>query len=139
MEMTDEQRKALYTQVRTLEVEFAHWCRLFASRSQERVDLLKGLRVLREERRKRLEEIETLSKDLTWLQKHVPSAAGLVQGIDAATKSALLLNTTFENIKSDAATKAKCDLRVLRCCGAFTPSTRVVFISQCRGWFLFRV
>ena len=96
-----------YTQVRTLEVEFAHWCRLFASRSQERVDLLKGLRVLREERRKRLEEIETLSKDLTWLQKHVPSAAGLVQGIDAATKSALLLNTTFENIKSDAATKAK--------------------------------
>ena len=106
MEMTDEQRKALYTQVRTLEVEFAHWCRLFASRSQERVDLLKGLRVLREERRKRLEEIETLSKELTWLQKHVPSAAGLVQGIDAATKSALLLNTTFENIKSDAATKA---------------------------------
>ena len=124
--MTDEQRKALYvsrrpvhaidathfdaprryTQVRTLEVEFAHWCRLFASRSQERVDLLKGLRVLREERRKRLEEIETLSKELTWLQKHVPSAAGLVQGIDAATKSALLLNTTFENIKSDAATKA---------------------------------
>ena len=99
-------RKALYTQVRTLEVEFAHWCRLFASRSQERVDLLKGLRVLREERRKRLEEIETLSKELTWLQKHVPSAAGLVQGIDAATKSALLLNTTFENIKSDAATKA---------------------------------
>ena len=100
-------RKALYTQVRTLEVEFAHWCRLFASRSQERVDLLKGLRVLREERRKRLEEIETLSKDLTWLQTHVPSAAGLVQGVDAATKSALLLNTTFENIKSDAATKAK--------------------------------
>jgi hypothetical protein len=93
--------------VRTLEVEFAHWCRLFASRSQERVDLLKGLRVLREERRKRLEEIETLSKDLTWLQTHVPSAAGLVQGVDAATKSALLLNTTFENIKSDAATKAK--------------------------------
>ena len=42
-----------------------------------------------EERRKRLEEIETLSKDLTWLQTHVPSAAGLVQGVDAATKSAL--------------------------------------------------
>ena len=96
-------------------MEFAHWCRLFASRSQERVDLLKGLRVLREERRKRLEEIETLSKELTWLQKHVPSAAGLVQGIDAATKSALLLNTTFENIKSDAATKAKCARGVPLC------------------------
>jgi len=32
----------------------------------------------------------------------------------------------------------KCDLGVLRCCGAFTPSTRLVFISRCRGWFLFR-
>ena len=107
MELTDEQRRELYSQVRTLEVEFAHWCRLFASRSQERVDLLGGLRKLREERRKRLEEIETLSTDLTWLQKHVPSATGLISGIEAATKSALALNTTFENIKSDQATKAK--------------------------------
>ena len=47
---TESSAPRRYTQVRTLEVEFAHWCRLFASRSQERVDLLKGLRVLREER-----------------------------------------------------------------------------------------
>ena len=26
---------------------------------------------------------------------------------------------------------------VPRCCGAFTPSTRLVSISRCRGWFLF--
>ena len=32
-----------------------------------------------------------------------------------------------------------CDLGVPRCCGAFTPSTRLVSISRCRGWFLFRV
>ena len=32
-----------------------------------------------------------------------------------------------------------CDLGVPRCCGAFTPSTRVVFRRGCRGWFLFRV
>ena len=31
-----------------------------------------------------------------------------------------------------------CDLRVLKCRGAFTPSTRLVSISRCRGWFLFR-
>jgi len=32
----------------------------------------------------------------------------------------------------------KCDLGVQRCCGAFTPSTRVVFWRGGRGWFLFR-
>ena len=31
-----------------------------------------------------------------------------------------------------------CDLGVPRCCGAFTPSTRVVSRRGCRGWFLFR-
>ena len=31
-----------------------------------------------------------------------------------------------------------CDLGVPRCCGAFTPSTRVVSRRGRRGWFLFR-
>ena len=31
-----------------------------------------------------------------------------------------------------------CVLGVPRCCGAFTPSTRLVFIRRGRGWFLFR-
>ena len=30
-------------------------------------------------------------------------------------------------------------LGVLRCCGAFTPSTRLVAIARCRGWFLCRI
>ena len=29
------------------------------------------------------------------------------------------------------------DLRVLKCCGAFTPSMRLVAISRGRGWFIF--
>ena len=32
-----------------------------------------------------------------------------------------------------------CDLRVLKCRGAFMPSTRLVSIRRGRGWFLFRV
>jgi DNA topoisomerase-3 len=32
-----------------------------------------------------------------------------------------------------------CDLGVPRCCGAFTPSTRIVSRRGCRGWFLFRI
>ena len=31
------------------------------------------------------------------------------------------------------------DLGVLKCRGAFTSSIRLVFISRCRGWFIFRV
>ena len=34
--------------------------------------------------------------------------------------------------------KAASDLGVPRCCGAFTPSTRVVSRRGGRGWFLFR-
>ena len=33
----------------------------------------------------------------------------------------------------------RCDLGVPRCCGAFTPSRRLVCIRRGRGWFLFRV
>ena len=35
--------------------------------------------------------------------------------------------------------KIGADLRVLRRCGAFTPSTRVVSVRRGRGWSLFRV
>ena len=34
---------------------------------------------------------------------------------------------------------SKYDLGVPRCCGAFTPSTRLVFMRGGRGWFLFRI
>ena len=33
--------------------------------------------------------------------------------------------------------KGMCDLGVPRCCGAFTPSTRLVSIRRGRGWFIF--
>ena len=34
---------------------------------------------------------------------------------------------------------ATCDLRVLRCCGAFTLLLGLVSNTRCRGWFLFRL
>ena len=32
-----------------------------------------------------------------------------------------------------------CDLRVLRCCGAFTSLDGLVAVSRCRGWFLVQI
>ena len=63
------------------------------------MDLLSGLRILRNERRDRLEETEKLSKELGWLQKHLPAANGLAYGIEKATQCALDLNTTFAHIR----------------------------------------
>ena len=45
--------------------------------------------------------------------------------------------TTDMNVK-DVPEILECDLGVPRCCGAFTPSTRLVSIRRGRGWFLFR-
>ena len=42
----------------------------------------------------------------------------------------------IEQITEKTTIANKCGLRVLRCCGAFTPSTRVVSIRRGRGWFL---
>ena len=35
--------------------------------------------------------------------------------------------------------RRRCDLGVPQCCGAFTPTTRLVSIRRGRGWFIFRV
>ena len=40
--------------------------------------------------------------------------------------------------RCDFADDFLCDLGVPRCCGAFTPSTRLVSIRRGRGWFIFR-
>ncbi|KAJ1455056.1 hypothetical protein M885DRAFT_520998 [Pelagophyceae sp. CCMP2097] len=98
MELRDEQRKQLFAEIRTLEVEYAHWCRLFASRSEERRDVLAGLRVLRAERRDSLFDIAEWTKDVKWLQRHLPQATGRIIGLEAATATAMALNTTFEHI-----------------------------------------
>ena len=45
------------------------------------------------------------------------------------------LNRIFLTMDNDAMDGS--DLGVPRCCGAFTPSTRIVSRRECRGWFLF--
>ena len=80
---------------------FAHLCRLFASRSQERVDLLKGLRVLREERREapgRNRNFEQRA-DLAPEARAVPAAVSC-KASTRRPKSALLLKHDVREISS---------------------------------------
>ena len=67
-----------------------------------------------------------------------------VHNVDAPTVGAFLENAADKLVILDfyAPWCGHCqrhDLGVPRCCGAFTPSTRVVSRRGCRGWFLFRI
>lgn len=101
MELTDEERSNLHAEARRLEVEFAYWCRLFASRSQERRDLLKALDLLRKERAEKILECDRLDKAFKWLQRHLPPATCLICGMKAGVNSALSLNATFEFLPTE--------------------------------------
>ena len=54
------------------------------------------------------------------------------------------LRESIKNLEKDVQghkkeIRERCDLGVPRCCGAFTPSTRLASIRRGREWFLFRV
>ena len=56
-----------------------------------------------------------------------------------AERRAQLAEFNAGELEREKAAKAKkaCDLGVLRCCGAFTLSTRVLSIRGGAGWFIF--
>ena len=96
MEYTEDERNDIFGEIRTLEVEFAHWCRLFATRAQEKKDIKTGLDHMSEERRKQLSDRDKLDESLRNLRKLVPAAITVVVSIGAATEAALELNTTLQ-------------------------------------------
>ena len=57
---------------------------------------------------------------------------------DAGTMLIVHLLVDCRDAMGANAVNTMCDLGVPRCCGAFTPSTRVVSRRGGRGWFLFR-
>ena len=59
-------------------------------------------------------------------------ATARYKGVEERHRRAMIDKETTEMACKDV------DLGVLRCCGAFTPSTRLVAIARCRGWFVFR-
>ena len=66
----------------------------------------------------------------------------VLEALDPALEP-LLVKQTFKQGGQDMMKLGEntipCDLGVPRCCGAFTPSMRVVSIRQRRGWSLFRI
>ena len=136
MELTDDQRRSLYAEVRALEVEFAHWCRLFASRSLERKDLLSGILKLRSERSAQTSTLELKVKELKWLRRHLPAATGLVDGMPAATAVALEINASFEHIKTISAASRWDKLSAVKTMvkAIMTPAEDVRQRHKLEGW-----
>ena len=69
--------------------------------------------------------------------KVAPADGALVKQGSAKRRNRKAWPGDEEQDKSPKSGK-RCDLGVPRCCGAFTPSTRVVSRTDGRGWFLFR-
>ena len=58
----------------------------------------------------------------------------------AESKGNILDDTNLiETLAQAKKTSNEVNIRVLKCCGAFTSLMRLVAISRCRGWFIFRV
>ena len=86
----------LSSQVRQLEVEFAYFCRLYATRAQERRDIKQGLVKIQTVRREKLAEKENLETQLTGFKEFVPAAIATCENIQEATNCALQLNSTLQ-------------------------------------------
>lgn len=78
-------------QVRVLEVEFGHWCKLFATRTRERRDIFKGLRGAADEVQKLKTKREELVKELEGHRKILPTCMGVAAGLPAAVQVRTLL------------------------------------------------
>ena len=92
MEMGEEERNDIFREIKVLEVEFAHWCKLFATRQQEKKDIKEGLEQMAELRRDRITEKDTLKRDMEHIRKIIPSATAAILGAGRATEVALALN-----------------------------------------------
>lgn len=94
--LDEDARADAFREIRTLEVEFAHWARVFTVRARERDAAIETLGRLAETRRDLLVRNAKITQELTALRAHVPAAIGQVMGLVAATDAALDLNTSFE-------------------------------------------
>ena len=79
----------------------------------------------------RVHDVQVLRLKIRDMQREVAVASGGAQLSDDLRRD--LLQCRRDLLEE----KAKCDLGVLKCGGAFTSFKRVVSRRGCRGWFLF--
>ena len=103
MEMTEEERNDVFREIKILEVEFSHWCKLFATRTQEKKDIKEGFEHMAEMRRSRLKEKENLKTTMEKIRQVIPAATASILGPGRATEVALNLNAPL-NLSGGSAT-----------------------------------
>ena len=81
----------------------------------------------------RVHDVQVLRLKIRDMQREVAVASGGAQLSDDLRRD--LLQCRRDLLEE----KAKCARRVLRCCGAFTPSTRLVSIREGAGWSLVQI
>ena len=96
MQLSDQDRLDLFNEVRVLEVEFGHWCKLFATRTRERQDVFEGLQAVAADTQKLEAQQKELRKELAAHRVLLPTCMGVAAGLPAAVQAALDLNTTLD-------------------------------------------
>ena len=133
MELVDEERHKLFNEVRQLEVEFAYFCRLYATRAQERRDIRTGLVKIQQVRRAKLEEKDKLEADLSRFKDFVPAALAVTESVESATNAALELNSTLQLTNAGSRWKKLAAVKSMLT-SIMTPAEEVRKRHHAEGW-----
>ena len=76
--------------------------------------------------------------DIDFVESSIENARAQVTNVEKVTRTLESLHNEMHDFE-DRIFFLEHDLGVPRCCGAFTPSMRLVSIREAAGWLIFRI
>ena len=84
LELEDEERAQMDQKIKTLELQFARWCKIFTTRQQEMTDVRAGLKRMQHLSYRKKEEKKEVKALLKQLRDDIPKAAFALHGTKAS-------------------------------------------------------
>jgi len=100
MTMMEDERKQHERELGILEIEYAQWTELFATRNQEEDDIKEGIKMIFEVQRSRQQEKKKIKAELEKARHDLPACLAALRGILEATNVAAALNTSVQGASS---------------------------------------
>ncbi|RYH22833.1 hypothetical protein EON65_18680 [archaeon] len=114
MLLMEDERRDLERELSILEVEYAEWARLFASRCKEKEDIREGIEAMYKFRREREEEKENIQKKLESARRDLPASIRILRTMTEAVNVAMSLNTDVIGVSEEAGAAATGDFGGIR-------------------------
>lgn len=96
MEYTEDERRELIREQGILDIEFAEWAMMYASRSREVEDIKAGIAMMHRLQREKQQEKSKLKSDLVDARRDIPSCFALLRSFQEASNVAISLNTSVQ-------------------------------------------